>query len=178
MNLVKAISHHDVSNESVKYTASFPLGPTHAWGCCLLFKGLKGERLFISFIDISSLHRTIMKLCRHLVFLATFALVLVSTVTSSSSYYRVIVDSMTNNLFALRCRLTVNGGIGTFQGTVQWLYNGLNYMETEGCFAGAIRSGSTLRFNLTSECDGYIQCGNATEYSQPLELTGMINFSV
>ena len=53
----------------------------------------------------------------------------------------------------------------------QWLYNGSVYSQSS-CFSSAYSSGSTLSFTLVSECDGYWQCGNGTEYSNFTRLVG------
>lgn len=78
--------------------------------------------------------------------------------TSSPENYRIL------------CRLV--GALNDPGYTAEWLFNGSNYTESP-CFAGATSpTSNTLNFNHSSNCDGYIQCGNGTEYSNPLKLLG------
>uniref|UniRef100_A0A1X7VHC3 Ig-like domain-containing protein n=1 Tax=Amphimedon queenslandica TaxID=400682 RepID=A0A1X7VHC3_AMPQE len=64
------------------------------------------------------------------------------------------------------------GGSGLIepQDGIEWLFNGSDYRNHTPCFAGAVATGNRITFSHSSDCDGYIQCGNSTEYSLPVQL--------
>ena len=93
--------------------------------------------------------------------------------TATGSYYLTTRDSKNDsmpNLYKLQCRsqpIPQDEHDG-----MKWLFNGSNYTMSS-CFAGAVLNENTLTFNHSSDCDGYIQCGDGTEYSHPFKLIGM-----
>ena len=84
-----------------------------------------------------------------------------------SSYYQVFPSRTPENRYSLSCRLEFNEP----QDGIEWLFNGSDYRNSS-CFAGALVAANRLTFNHSSDCDGYIQCGNGTEYSVQVQLEG------
>lgn len=87
----------------------------------------------------------------------------------ASSHYGVF-PGRTGNHYTLRCR--IDDSFLEPQDGIEWLFNGSDYTYHTSCFAGAVATANTITFNHTSDCDGYIQCGNDTEYSLPVLLQG------
>ena len=95
-------------------------------------------------------------------------------VSTQQAGYEVLLvnrelDNGRENNITLRC--TDNGQNGIPASNPNWYYNGSRY-EDHICTAHAEKVGSSLKFVLTPECEGFAQCGKENVLSPPKRLLG------